>query len=62
VLRHFEEARLLEVVDNFLNRTLSDTHLGSDIPQTGILIFCKANQHVAVVAEKSPIAHYAPSQ
>ena len=57
LLRDGDEAGVLHVAHDFLNRSLGDPHVSRNVPQSGLPIACQADQYVSVIAEKCPFAH-----
>lgn len=58
VLTDLEVACVIKIPNDFLHRTLRNTHLDRDVPQACVTVTRKTHQHVAMVAEKGPIAHH----
>ena len=58
MLADLQVTGILHVADNFLNGSFGDSDLERHIAQTCLAIAGKTDQHVAVVAEKGPFAHY----
>lgn len=58
VLADFEESFVLEVANDLLDGSLRDANLVGHVTQARTAVACQADQHMAVVAEKRPIAHH----
>jgi hypothetical protein len=58
LLRHGEKTGILHVANDLLNRPFRDAYLEGDVTEPYSTVSRQADQHVTVVAEKSPITHH----